>query len=77
MTLTIYSILWIKKSAILEPKQKKANIWITIFLPFWIFILKAVLKTLKNKNNNDKGWVRQEGEGSVRGSWCGGGFNQN
>jgi hypothetical protein len=75
IALVFYSIFWITKSLYLDKKQKKANIILIIFFPIWIFILKEILKPLKKKATDDRGWVRQEGEGSVAGTWTGAFFN--
>lgn len=44
-----------------------------ILFPFWILIIRSILAPLKDNDTNNKGWVRQEGEGRVTGTWFSGG----
>ena len=67
---TIILILRIKY---FENQQKRNNILITIFFPLWIIVIIGVFAKRKRKERNDRGWVRQENEGSVPGTWIGGG----
>jgi len=74
--ISTYSVVWISRNKLLERAQKIRNICITLLLPFWIIIVRSALKPFKYKETNDRGWIRQEHEGSVRGTWIGGMFNQ-
>ncbi|HPF00886.1 MAG TPA: hypothetical protein PKY63_09490 [Bacteroidales bacterium] len=76
LVISAYSVLWISRNKLLERAQKIRNICITLLLPFWIIIVRSALKPFKYKETNDRGWIRQEHEGSVRGTWIGGMFNQ-
>jgi hypothetical protein len=73
LIVTAFSVFWIMKNKFLGDKQKRMNIIMIILFPFWILIIRSILSPLKNKGTNNKGWVKQESEGRVVGTWFSGG----